>query len=243
MKLAKLATLLLAPLFLASVAIAAPMTVSASSDNVTVVVNGKATALRAGAEIPVGATVKVAKGASARVTLPDGTVVGLGEGATFTLTSATEEDGITTTVAALSGGALTVQTNLKKGSVLEINTPSGTLSGNKGTATVSLTPSSMTVTATQGRWRVTGTNGKAVVVAGGQTVLLKKNNPSPAPRPATRREMANAESILAAGDEDYRDPATSLPMPEEDPFGDVEIEGSDINTFVNPEVPENSPTL
>ena len=237
MKLAKLATLVLAPLFLASVAFAAPMTVSVASDNVTVVVNGKATALKAGATVPAGATVKVAKGASARVTLPDGTVVGLGEGASFSVKSSTEEDGVTSTVASLSGGAATVQANLKKGSSFTLETPAGTISGIKGTVTVTATASTMSVTATQERWRVAGTDGKVSVLAAGQTIFLTKDNPNPAPRPATRTEKKQAELLLAAGEEDFRTPGASAPV-DADPFGgDVEIDGLNLAT-----IPENSPS-
>lgn len=240
MKLAKLATLLLAPLFLASVAFAAPMTVSVASDNVTVVVNGKATALKAGATIPPGATIKVAKGASARVTLPDGTVVGLGEGATFSLESSEEKDGLTATVASLSGGTATVQANLKKGSALVVNTPAGTISGVKGTVMITATSSTMTVTSTSGRWRITGTNGKASVLAPSQTVLLTKENPKPAPRPATKAEKTRAEQILASGEEGFR-PTTGTPNMAPDAFGDdVGIDGVDLNTTINSEVSENS---
>lgn len=231
MKFAKLATLLLAPLFLASVAFAAPMSVSVASDNVTVVVNGQATALKAGATVPVGATIKVAKGASARVTLPDGTIVGLGEGATFALKSSTEEDGVTATVATLSSGAITVQANLKKGSALAINTPSGTVSGIKGTVTIAATSTTMLVTSTKGIWRVVGTNKKASALATGQTVLLTKNNPKPAPRPATQSEKNKASSMLAAGEE------FAPPAPEDklldDPFQNLGIDGVDLNTAEN----------
>lgn len=230
MKLAKLATLLLAPLFLACVAFAAPMTVSAASDNVTVVVNGKATALKAGATIPVGATVKVAKGASARVTLPDGTVVGLGEGAAFALESATEGDGATATVASVSGGAISVQANLKKGSSIAIKTVAGTISGTKGAFSVATTASSATVVATEGRWRVVGTNGKAAVLAAGQTVLLDKANPNPAPRPATRKEKAQVTALLG---EEAAPAATAAPELNQDPFAEFEIDGVDIKTHVN----------
>ena len=232
MKLAKLATLLLAPLFLACVAFAAPMTVSAASDNVTVVVNGKATALKAGATIPVGATIKVAKGASARVTLPDGTVVGLGEGATFALDSATEGDGATATVASLTGGAISVQANLKKGSSIAIKTVAGTISGTKGTFSVSTTASSATVVSTEGRWRVVGTNGKAAVLAAGQTVYLTKDNSNAAPRPATRSEKAQVATLLG---KDASKPAVAdaTPVLTQDPFADFEIDGVDIKTHVN----------
>lgn len=237
MKIAKLATLLLAPLFLASVAFAAPMKATAASDNVTVVVNGKASALKAGATIPVGATVKVAKGASARVVLPDGTVVGLGEGASFTVSSSTEEDGVTKTLAALSGGAISVQTNLKKGSALDISTPAGTISGISGTVSVSVTSSTATVTSAQGRWRIVGTNGKVAMLAGGQTIFLTKENPKLAPRPATRSEREQVNNLLG---EEHRAwaPADNAGMA--DPFGeDAAIEGVDINTHIS----ENSPSL
>lgn len=234
MKLAKLATLVLAPLFLASVAFAAPMTVSAASDNVTVVVNGKATALKAGDTIPAGATVKVAKGASARVTLPDGTVVGLGEGASFSVKSSTEEDGVTSTAASLSSGSATIRTNLKKGSSLAVQTPAGTISGIKGTVTVTATASTTSITSTDGRWRVAGSDGKVSVLAAGQTVFLTKNNPNPAPRPATRAEK-NQAALLLGTDED---PRTSSAPVAADPFGeDVEIDGLDLAT-----IPENSPS-
>lgn len=238
MKLAKLATLVLAPLFLASVAFAAPMTVSNASDNVTVVVNGKASALKAGATIPVGATVKVAKGASARITLPDGTVVGLGEGATFSVSSSTEEDGVTNTVASLSGGAISVQTNLKKGSSIAIKTPAGTISGNKGVVSLSATTSTVTVTATEGRWRVVSATGKASALAAGQTAFLTKDSPNPALRPATRAEKTQATQLLG---EDLRTPVQAPVLA--DPFEDVSVEGVDLNTHVDSQVSENSPAL
>ncbi len=230
MKLAKLATLLLAPLFLACVAFAAPMTVSAASDNVTVVVNGKATALKAGATIPVGATVKVAKGASARVTLPDGTVVGLGEGATFALDSATEGEGATATVASLSGGAISVQANLKKGSSIAIKTVAGTISGSKATFSVATTASTATITSTSGRLRVAGTNGKVAVLAAGQTAFLTKENPNPSPRPATKNEKAQVAALLG---KEATPAAAAAPVLIQDPFADFEIDGVDIKTHVN----------
>lgn len=237
MKFAKLVSIILSPIFLAAALFAAPdTTVQAAKNDVVVVVNGVASALKPGDTVPAGAVVKAGKGSAAQLKLPDGSLVGVGEGAEVTVS--VSETG-TATVISLGSGTITVQSNAPRGSSVTIQTPSGTVSGTKGTVTVTATASTATVTATSGNWRVTGTTGDTGVLGANQTVMVKKDDATFAPRPATKSEVAKAETTLSAeGAPGAETPASKPAAAPEADSGAVDIEGNDINTNVTPNSPD-----
>lgn len=235
MKFAKLVSIILSPLFLAAALFAAPdSTVQAAKNDVVVVVNGVASALKPGDIVPPGAVVKAGKGSAAQIKLPDGSLVGIGEGAEVRISvSEAGESSIS-----LGSGTITVQSNAPRGSSVTIQTPSGTVSGTKGTVTVTATAATVSVTSTSGSWRVTGTNGDTGVLGANQTVLVKKGDATFAPRPATKSEAAKAETTLSAdGASGAEKPAA--PAAPDAGSDSVNIEGNDINTNVTP----NSPAI
>lgn len=228
MKLVKLATILLAPFFLAALLGAAEAKVSAAADNVTVVANGVASPVKAGDVIPVGATVKVSKGQAATITLPDGTVAVLEAGSELTVTASTEKDGVTATSVKLSGGTASFSAKLAKGSSLTIATTSGMISGNKGTVSVTATPSLTTVTSADGSWTVQSQAGAVAKLAEGQSALVKATDQRIAMRPATKAELQRSQPeapVAPAGD------APAVPSDE------VSIDGVNINAQISEDSP------
>lgn len=236
MKFAKLVSIILSPLFLAAALFAAPdTTVQAAKNDVVVVVNGVASALKPGDIVPPGAVVKAGKGSAAQIKLPDGSLVGIGEGAEVRISvSEAGESSIS-----LGSGTITVQSNAPKGSSVTILTSSGAVTGTRGVVTVTATASTATVTATSGNWRVTGTTGDTGVLGANQTVMVKKDDATFAPRPATKSEVAKAETTLSAEGAPGAETSVSKPAaaPEAD-SGAVDIEGNDINTNVTPNSPD-----
>ncbi|MGN0835663.1 MAG: FecR domain-containing protein [Candidatus Spyradosoma sp.] len=235
MKFAKLVSIVLSPIFLAAALFAAPeATVQAAKNDVVVVVNGVATALKPGDTVPAGAVVKAGKGSAAQLKLPDGSLIGVGEGAEVVVS--VSETG-TATVIGLSSGTITVQAPGAAKSSVTIQTPSGTVSGTKGTVTVTATAATVSVTSTSGNWRVTSTNGDTGVLGTNQTVMVKKDDSTFAPRPATATETAKAETTLSADGAPGAEKPSAPVAPAADSGASSTIEGNDVNTNVTPNSP------
>lgn len=232
MKLIKLAAILLAPLFLSSVLSAATQIASAEN-NVVVVVKGVATPAKAGDTVPAGATIKVSDGKSAQISLPDGTKVTLNPGAELVVSSSTSQDGVSKTSVKLASGTAVFSVNLPKGSSLTINTPAGSVSGNKGVISVTATSNLATLTSADGRWRIQNENGAVATLGKNQSAMIKQSDRKISPRPATRVELQRthqaSDSVKPALGSDAADF-------EADPSAPVEIEGVNLNA-----VGEDSP--
>lgn len=237
MKLAKLTTILLAPFFLAALLSAAEAKVTVAADNVSVVVNGTTSVAKVETSVPVGATIKVAaEGESATVVLPDGSVVVLKPGSVLTVSSSSEEDGVSKTAVVLSGGTAVFSAKLAKGSSLSIATPTGVISGNKGTVSVTATAGLTTATSASGVWSVQNAKGGVSRLGPQQSVIVKAGDARITTRPATEAELRRTST------EGTSPVSESAPLPLV-PGEEAKVDGVNIDARIDAQISEDSPAI